>query len=226
MTELVYPSDNEWGVPALSLEPEAHAPALDVPLVAWGTVSRSARAGTWAYYVDDYRFEALWRDPDAPLRSGATGVVEPNWSVFDDTPRAEALWAVYRKRWLACYWQRAGARVWVDLCVSHQHADLSLLGVPAGWQRYATAGWDGRLADLDVEAEQARERAAGHPHMLLVYGGGANTRAWCSRRPNVVHCPRSADSRKRPGQGTREKTRREAERRTGGSSALARESHG
>lgn len=221
--DLIFPGSNDWGVPALQPEPEAHQPAVDTPCVAWGSVSRSACVGTWAYYVDDYRFEAVWRSPDTPLRSGALGIVEPNWSVFLDTPRAQALWAVYRKRWLAAYWQRTGARVWVDLCVSHQHADLSLMGVPAGWQRYATAGWDGRVADLDIELAQARERAAGAPYTLLVYGGGAATREWCSGRADVVHCSRSADTRNRPGQGTRAKARREAERRIGGPEAPARE---
>lgn len=212
MPDIVFPSDNEWGVPTLALEPERFAPVLQAPLLAWGSVARSGdacRRGTWCFYVDDYRFAAVWDDPDAPLRSGPASLVEANFSVYDDTPRAVALWGVYRKRWLSCYWQRAGALVWVDLCVSRQHADLALLGVPMGWQRFATAGFDARAADLDCELEQAVRHSGGAPFTLLVYGGGAEVKAWCAGRANVLHAPRAADQRKRPGEGTRRRIRRE-----------------
>jgi hypothetical protein len=210
--DLVFPSDNEWGVPALSLEPERFAPVLQAPLLAWGSVARGAcRGGTWAFYVDDYRFDALWSDPDSALISAPAALAEVNYSVYDDTPRAVALWAIYRKRWLSCYWQRAGAAIWVDVCSSHQHADLTLLGVPEGWQRFATAGFDARIEDLDAELELAVRRSAGAPFTLLVYGGGAETRAWCAGRANVLHAPRAADQRKRNGEGTRRRLRREAE---------------
>lgn len=211
MPDLLFPSSNEWGVPDLQPQPERFAPALHAPLVAWGSVSRtSSVAGTWAFYVDDYRFSALWADPEAPLRTGASALVEANYSVYDDTPLAVALWAIYRKRWLAALWQRAGASVWVDLCVSRQHSALALLGVPRGWQRFATAGFDMRAEDLDHELELAVRHSAGAPFTLLVYGGGAATRAWCAGRANVLHAPRASDQRKRHGEGTRRRLRREA----------------
>jgi hypothetical protein len=175
-------------------------------------VARKANpGGTWGFYVDDYRFDGVWRDPDAALRTGAAAFVEVNYSVFEDTPRAVAVERVYRKRWLAAYWQRAGASVWVDLCMPEVHADLALLGVPVGWQRFATAGWDRRVGDLDTELEWAVERSGGHPFTLLVYGGGAEVRAWCQERAGVLHCPRATDSKHRPGQGTRSAARRERE---------------
>lgn len=213
MPDLIFPSSNPWGIPDLSPEPlDGHRPALQAPLVAWGSVARKANpGGTWAFYVDDYRFDGLWRDPDVALKTGAAAFVEPNYSVYEDTPRAAALWSVYRKRWLAAYWQRAGAKVWVDLCMPEAHADLALLGVPSGWQRFATAGWDRRVTDLDTELAWAVERSAGAPFTLLVYGGGAEVRAWCQNRAGVLHCPRATDSKYRPGQGTRAAARREAE---------------
>jgi hypothetical protein len=212
MPDLLFPSGNKWGVPDLQLMPERCAPAVQAPLVAWGSVSRTSHAGTWAFYVDDYRFAALWGDPEAPLRTGASAMVEANYSVYDDSPVAVALWAIYRKRWLAALWQRAGALVWVDLCVSRQHSDLTLLGVPAGWQRFATAGFDLRAGDLDHELETAVRHSAGAPFTLLVYGGGAETRAWCAGRANVLHAPRAADQRKRPGEGTRRRLIRELDK--------------
>lgn len=202
--ELILPTDNELGVPCLeapALLP--HAPQVTAPVLAWGSVRRTFNASTWAFYVDDYRFERVWSDPLLPLRAGARELIEVNYTVHDDTPRAATIWATYRKRYLSRLWQDAGASVWVDLCVSRVHADLVLLGVPEGWQRYATAGWDCRVSDLDVELEAAVRHSAGAPFTLLVWGGGAATRAWCSSRSSVVHVGREADGRQRAGEGTR-----------------------
>lgn len=203
MADEIFPSDNEWGVPSLTLShQEATPPAVTAPVVVWGsTRRRRVDVGTWCFYADDYRFSAVWADPDAPLGAGAT--VECNYSIFDDSPAAVALWAVYRKRWLAAYWQRAGAEVWVDLCVAQRHAALNLLGVPRGWQRYATAGWDSRVSDLDAEMQLASQHAAGWPFTLIVYGGGRAVTEWCLGRPNVVRVGHRSDARKRPGEGSR-----------------------
>lgn len=202
--EIILPTDNDLGVPCLVLPPRVdHAPQVTAPVLAWGSVRRTANASTWAFYVDDYRFERVWSDPMLPLRSGARELCEPNFTTHDDTPRAVAVWNAYRKRYLARLWQDAGAHVWVDLCTSPVHSDLTLLGVPEGWQRYATAGWDCRIADLDRELELAVRHSAGAPFTLLVWGGGAATRAWCQSRAGAVHVGRGADQRVRPGEGTR-----------------------
>lgn len=209
--ELILPSDNPLGIPSLVLPPRLeHAPQVTAPVLAWGSVRRTANASTWAFYVDDYRFNALEHDWLLPMRSGARELIEVNYTVHDDTPRAVAIYRTYQKRHAARVWQDAGAEVWVDLCVSPVHADLVLLGVPEGWQRYATAGWDCRVGDLDRELELAVRHSAGAAFTLLVWGGGAATRAWCQARANCVHVGRGADSRVRPGEGTRAKALREA----------------
>ena len=41
---------------------------------------------TYHFYVDDYRFEAIWKDPIKVLTSGVKALVEPNLSVYDTTP--------------------------------------------------------------------------------------------------------------------------------------------
>ena len=206
--EIILPTDNDLGVPCLAPPVRLdHAPQVTAPVLAWGSVRRTANASTWAFYVDDYRFANLERDWLAPMRAGARELCEPNYTVHDDTPRAAAIWATYRKRYAARLWQDAGALVWVDLCTSPVHSDLTLLGVPPGWQRYATAGWDCRIADLDRELELAVRHSAGAPFTLLVWGGGAQTRAWCQSRVGPVHVGRGADSRPRPGEGTRRAAR-------------------
>ena len=159
--------------------------------------------GTWALYVDDYRFQSIWRDPDAVPRTGCVAAVEPNWSVFDETPRAEALWQIYRKRWVARYWQTMGVEIWVDLFVAHAHDEVSLLGVPRGWQRYATRGAAEHIDSLERELEMAREHAAGSRFTLLVYAGGKPVADWALSKPEVIHVPARTATLARPGQGTR-----------------------
>lgn len=190
-------------IPALQLESAKRAPKLDWPLFVWGSVARTTRAGTWAFFTDDYRFASLWSDPDKVNKQTCAAAFEPNYSVFDTSPRAVAVWAVYRKRWLAKHWQQQGLRVWVDLCFAHRHAGLTLQGVPRGWQRYCTAAFDARLHDLDFELRQARRHADGAPLTLAVYGGGRATVEWCQRHAEVVRIPRRTANQHRPGEGSR-----------------------
>jgi hypothetical protein len=174
--DLIFPTDNGLEVPALI--PSLQASALDAPLVQWGARSRQgSMRGTWAFYVDDYRFAQLWTKPSLPLLSSPAGCVEPNFSVFDQTPFPVALWATYRKRWLARYWQSQGVPVWVDLNVSETHSLLNLVGVPRGWSAYATRGYDDRLQALGAELERATEHGNGVA-TLLVYGGGEAVAEW------------------------------------------------
>ncbi len=197
-------------IPELALQPERATPIVDWPLFVWGSVPRSTRAGTWAFYVDDYRFEALWNDPNRLVRQRSAGAFELNYSVFDASPRALAIWAVYRKRYVAKLWQEQGLRVWVDLCFAHRHFDLALLGVPRGWQSYCTRGFDARVADLDFEHRKAQRHADGAAFTLAVYGGGKATAAWCERHEHVVHIPHRTAFQHRPGEGSRRAAMRAA----------------
>lgn len=185
--DLVFPSGNYLDVP--DLDPSLQAVGLDAPFVQWGSLGSRKRAmrGTWGFYVDDYRFSAVWGHPETVTNTGCCGVVEPNYSVFDSTPVSVAVWATYRKRWLARYWQSAGIRVWVDLNVSEAHSELNLLGVPQGWRAFATRGYADRLDDLEREAMLAKRKAGREP-MLVVYGGGEAVADRC-RQLGFIHAP-------------------------------------
>lgn len=193
MTDLVWPTDNELEVP--SLDPALQAVGLEAPLAQWGARSRrGSMRGTWAFYVDDYRFAAVWEKPELALLSEPAALVEPNFSVFDQTPFPVALWATYRKRWLGRFWQSQGVSLWVDLNVSETHSRLNLTGVPKGWRAFATRGYDERLDDLERERLLASEHAGSDP-LLLVYGGGAAVADWARSRSGVIHVPASTSPR-------------------------------
>ena len=179
--DAVWPTDNDWGVPML--DPNMQALAFDQPALVWGATSRKSKMrGTWLFYTEDYRYEALWYDPSPVVNTGAVSAVEPNFSVYRNMPAAVALWQVYRKRWIARWWQSQGLRIIVDLNVARNHYELNALGIPAGWRSFATRGYSDRLDELHLEYGQAcRFAGEGVTPLFVVYGGGREVKAECQR---------------------------------------------
>lgn len=178
-----FATDNDWDVPVLDLA--LCADVIDMPILTWGAnVSRAMvqHGSTVHFYTEDYRFEALWDNPAPLVNMGAITAVEPNWSVYDDTPRALAIWNTYRKRWMARWWQTRGVRIVVDLNVSVRHASVNLLGVPLGWHSFATRGYHERIDALEAEYEIARRYAGQRTPNFLVYGGGRRVKEVCQAR--------------------------------------------
>ena len=130
----------------------------------WGAVARGTRMpGTWVFYVDDARFSALLRNPSQLLSTGAAAAVEPNVTLYEQTPRFEVLGAIGRKRAAARAWQDAGVRVFVDLNTPARFRDLCLLGVPRSWRAFRDEG-------LRAPAGRPSPRAR---HRLQLGGGRA-----------------------------------------------------
>jgi hypothetical protein len=187
--DLIFPSDNEWGIPLLVAHGQPEAAPM--PVTRWGRGSRHGAQqmpGTWHFYTDDYKFNALWDDPTPLIRSGCRAIVEPNVSTGAGMPAAVALWGIYRKRWIARWAQQYGVAVFVDLNVYADFQHLNLLGVPRGWRHYATRAADRMLEEVDVDYATAQEHAAGEPVTFLVVGGGKATRAHCQAR-GWLHVP-------------------------------------
>ncbi len=188
--DIRWPSSNDLEIPDLLLERAPAGP--DLPLVAWGTRSRAAKfRGCWHFYVEDYRFTQAWAYPEKVVETGAAACCEVNYSLFDQTPFPVALWAIYRKRWLARYWQEMGMGVWVDLNVSETHSDLNLLGVPRGWRHYVTRGYEERIDDMRREIALAHEHA-GREAIVLVYGGGRAVAEALKSERGALHFPETA----------------------------------
>ncbi len=204
MSRPLYASDNEFGVPLLILPPiSSTPPALTTPFAIWQSAARRSKfSGTWGFYSDDRYFTRLWERPHQVTDTACCAAIEPNFSSLAEMSKAEALWAIYRKRWLARHWQSLDLEIWVDLYVAPEHYSLALLGVPTGWQRYATRGVEARPDELEAELDLAAERAGPNPFTLLVYGGGQAVRAWCLAN-HALHVPHFRDGAQRPGEGTR-----------------------
>lgn len=170
--DAVWGTDNIYGIPMLDLNMQADH--LEAPFMGWGTKARKNRmTGTYHFYVDDSRFEQVWRNPIDIANSACYGIVEPNFSVYTDMPKAVALWQMFRKRWISRWLQSIGIRIFVDLNIAHRHDDLRFIGVPEGWKSYCTRAYSERLDETVIEYEQALKHAGDGSTILFVcYGGG------------------------------------------------------
>jgi hypothetical protein len=159
---------------------------LELPLNPWGAEARYKKMmSTYHFYVDDYRFEQLFKDPIALLTSGCKAIVEPNCSIHDQTPMAHAIWQTYRKRYLCRYLQECGLQIWVDLNVSPHFEEINALGVPEGYNAFCTRGVDGWLETTERHWEMAKRISGLEKPNMFVYGGGSNVEAWCKERDIV-----------------------------------------
>ena len=178
--DYVYPSDNEWGIPVLLKD---NMPVhVELPINPWGAEARYKKMmSCYHFYVDDYRFDALFKDPMPLLLSGCKQIVEPNCSIHDNTPAPFALWQIYRKRFLARYLQECGLQVFADLNVSHRFMEFNRLGIPDGYNAFFTRGVTGWENHLDLCLEMAQRISGCDCPNLNVYGGGKDIEEWCHR---------------------------------------------
>ena len=85
------------------------------------------------FYIDDYQFERVWRMPDRyiDLLSKFKAVLSPDFSIYDDFPKAVNIFNHYRKHWLSAYWQENGIKVIPTICWGDENSfDWCLDGVP------------------------------------------------------------------------------------------------
>lgn len=171
LTDCIYPSDNLFDIPVLDKNEQAGR--LILPLAPYGADSRLRKGiGTYHFYVEDYRFEAIWKDPIKVLASGCQAVVEPNLSLFDTTPIAYGLQQIYKKRWIARYFQECGIKVYADLNVSPKFYDYNRMGIPDGYNAFFTRGYTDRIDRLEEEIQQAKDISGLECPNLIIYGGG------------------------------------------------------
>ena len=176
--DYVYPSNNEFDIPTLLMD---NMPVhLELPINPWGAEARYKKGmNTYHFYVDDYRFEQLFKDPIKLLESGVHAIVEPNCSIHDQTPMAYAIYQTYRKRYLARYLQECGMQIWVDLNVSPHFEDINALGVPEGYNAFCTRGVTGWLNTTERHWEMAKRISGLEKPNMFVYGGGDEIEEWC-----------------------------------------------
>lgn len=173
----IFSSDNDFEIPTLRLDMQATKVAA--PFLAYGEQSRKTEMnnnGTIHFYVDDYRFENVFKHPSNLTKVNPYAIVEPNFSCYCETPVALGTAQLYKKRAVARYCQDNGIRVFVDLNVNHKFYKLNMLGVPVGWSSFCTRGYSERLEFLEFEYKLAAEWAGKNPLTFVIFGGGNKCR--------------------------------------------------
>ena len=177
--DAIFAHTNGTEIPILT--PRHQAEFADLPVRAWNTISRKKRfSGTWHFYLDDYKFDALWRHPERVAETSAINLVETNFTITEQTPYPVAMYRLYQKRWLSRYWQEKGFGIFVDLFVPPFYAEANLFGVPQGWAAYATKASDYYIDDLLERGEIAKNHSFGY-YQLLVIGGGEKVAKACEK---------------------------------------------
>ena len=131
------------------------------------------------------------------LQGGCTELVEPNLSLFDTTPVAYGLQLIYMKRWIARFWQECGARVYADLNVARKFYEYNKLGIPQGYNAFATRGYADREEYLKQEIDIARDISGLDKPNMIVYGGGERIREICLHN-NVLYVEQFMANRVKP----------------------------
>lgn len=169
----LFPCDNDLEIPTLDLNMQAQA--CDIPFLCFGEQKRTFNlggSGMLHFYTDDYRFAAVYEHPEKILQHHPSNIVEPNFSLFNETPIAFGMQALYKKRWIARVMQQRGIGVFVDLNVAQKYYQLNMLGVPRGWRAFCTRGYSDRLNNLAFELSIAKDWAEGKEPLFVIYGGG------------------------------------------------------
>lgn len=176
--DCLFDSNNDFEIPNLLLSEQAGK--LELPLSTWGANTRLSKdVTTYHFYVDDYRFNAIWKDPTNLLTSGCKAIVEPNCSLHDQTPISFGLHLIYKKRWIARYCQECGIKVYADLNVAQKFVEYNKMGIPKGYNAFFTRGLDGWMESLKSDLEVAREISGLQTPNLIVYGGGKEIKEFC-----------------------------------------------
>lgn len=182
----LFETDNDFEIPTLRLDRQPES--VDIPFLAFGEQARSTNMngyGTLHFYVDDYRFTSIWNNPDAIVAHNPRNIVEPNYSLYVETPVAFGMQSIYKKRAIARKMQDAGINVFVDLNVNHKFYKLNMLGVPRGYRAYCTRGYSDRLPYLEFEYNLAKEWSENADNLLfVVFGGGEECKDFARKH----HC--------------------------------------
>lgn len=188
--DCLFPSDNELEIPTLRMDMQATT--VDIPFVCFGEQRRTFSMngmGTLHFYTEDYRFNAIYEHPEKILAHNPRNIVEPNFSMFNETPIAFGLRDVYKKRFIARAVQDRGIRVFVDLNVAPKFYKLNLIGVPPGWSSFCTRGYSDRVNLLYFEHEVAKRIAGGNPLTFVCYGGGEICKQYCRENGLIYVTP-------------------------------------
>lgn len=126
------------------------------------------------FFIDDYQFIRLWKDPDRylPMLAKFQAVCTPDFSTYTDFPKAIQIYNHYRKHWLGAYWQENGINVIPTISWSDEDSfEWCFDGEPDGMVAVSSVGTQGnRRATRLFELGYAEMKKRLTPARIIMYG--------------------------------------------------------
>lgn len=85
----------------------------NVELVGYDKLSNSNSNQIVHFFLDDYKFKAMWKDPSPRIErlNAHKAVLSPNFSVYTEMPVAMKIYNTFRSRWCGAFLQSNGIKV-------------------------------------------------------------------------------------------------------------------
>ena len=82
-------------------------------LIGYDRLSEEATEKVVHFFLDDYKFEVLWKDPEPRIEKlkEYRAVLSPQFSMYTEMPVAVQIHQVFKSRWCGAYFQSKGLRV-------------------------------------------------------------------------------------------------------------------
>ena len=138
---MIFPGDHGLGIPIL-----ASYDGVPAALINYNARNRltSPEPGDCVhFFLDDYRFETMWTQPERALsRVARVGMsLTPDFSLYPEMPRIVQMWNIYRSRWCGAWMQAHGVRVIPTVGWSDQASwDFAFTGLSGGTVAVSTVG--------------------------------------------------------------------------------------
>ena len=198
-TDVYFPSSNKWGIP--DLDPKMLYDG-EAPRTTWPKKDDSGRPQFYVFgeggfdervtgkiltfYTEDWRFEKVWAESVESLKKivplHPAAFTAPDFSLYGDDPLVVQMWNIYRARWVARYWQKAGLRLIPSLATSTNQDcyDFAYAGLPKHPSLMSMQLRQGGIKSKQQhdsthkEIAQLIERVA--PERLVIYGVAAKSK--------------------------------------------------
>lgn len=109
-----FPCEGRWGFSIIKKQDLGLSEHIE--LIACSDISskdrKNLRKGVH-HFVDDYRFESLYRNPERSLEKYAKYqfVLTPDYSLFPEMPLWRQIESIGKSRWVGAFWQHHGLSV-------------------------------------------------------------------------------------------------------------------
>ena len=105
-----FAGDNKYG---MLLIKRAIIPLANMALIGYDKLSEGEEYKVVHFFLDDYKFEAIWKDPEPRIERLAQyrAVLSPQFSTYYTMPQAMQVYNMFRSRWCGAYLQSKGITV-------------------------------------------------------------------------------------------------------------------